>query len=550
MPGITSSSPVAEHGDLRAAAHRKLRIVHAGGERQIAVGEAAPAREQHVALAEIDAGGADMPPGHGGFGDGDVVAVDAGVFLDDDGVGAVGDHAAGEDPHRFAARRPCARTGGRPRPRRSPSAARRDRRHPPRAPHSRPSPTSPAAAASAAPRRRAPARDDTRHRARSFLQAADRRRQGSRQAHRRQASGPRADLLDLQVRSVPLPRHPSMSRGWHKGRAPARLRYWRPSRRRTGSATPARRSPLPHDHRLPRRVCANRCWRTEISRGNGRARRHRPARNARHGPDWCWKTHRAACVVPRRASSGAIPGISPVKIAFQPSRNCASVRPMPSDGRRLSKERGVVDLAGLVMLEAVVDDEARGEVGGRAAGVAGPVRHHLVEIDIEHDAAEIEQQHVGGGGRGRRIHGSRLQNWSGLGNAQGRISRPIRRLSRCASCAKAWAELSGSSRMKVSRVKPNSWAPCAVIGVAGRAGAGPAQAHAEIWRARQGQDARPKAPPRRMPRGPTGDRSAIFRSRRAPIPGERCAATARRRKPPPRRRRSRRPKAAEGAAKQ
>ena len=64
--------------------------------------EAASAREQHVALAEIDAGGADMPPGNGGFRDGDVVAVDASVFLDDDGVGAVRDHAAGEDPHRFA----------------------------------------------------------------------------------------------------------------------------------------------------------------------------------------------------------------------------------------------------------------------------------------------------------------------------------------------------------------------------------------------------------------------------------------------------------------
>ena len=78
----------AEDGDFRAAAHRKLRIVHAGGERQIAVGEAAPAREQHVALAEIDAGRADVPPRNGGFGDGDVIAVDAGVFLDDDGIGA------------------------------------------------------------------------------------------------------------------------------------------------------------------------------------------------------------------------------------------------------------------------------------------------------------------------------------------------------------------------------------------------------------------------------------------------------------------------------
>src|SRR6185369_1851783 len=92
----------AEHRDFRAAVHRKLRIVHAGGERQIAIGEAASAIEQNIALAEIDAGGPDMPPRNGGFRDGDLIAVDAGILLDDDGVGAVRDHAAGEDPHRFA----------------------------------------------------------------------------------------------------------------------------------------------------------------------------------------------------------------------------------------------------------------------------------------------------------------------------------------------------------------------------------------------------------------------------------------------------------------
>ncbi len=36
-----------------------------------------------------------------GLGDGDVVAVDCRVFLDDDGIGAVGDDAAGENPHRL-----------------------------------------------------------------------------------------------------------------------------------------------------------------------------------------------------------------------------------------------------------------------------------------------------------------------------------------------------------------------------------------------------------------------------------------------------------------
>ena len=43
-----------------------------------------------------------MPPGNGGFRDGDMIAIDSGVFLDDDGIGAIRDHAAGEDPHRFA----------------------------------------------------------------------------------------------------------------------------------------------------------------------------------------------------------------------------------------------------------------------------------------------------------------------------------------------------------------------------------------------------------------------------------------------------------------
>jgi hypothetical protein len=46
-----------------------------------------------------------------------------------------------------------------------------------------------------------------------------------------------------------------------------------------------------------------------------------------------------------------------------------------------------------------------------------PGRHHLVEADIEHDTAEVEQQGVDGGG-GRQIHGNRLQNWTGLSNGR------------------------------------------------------------------------------------------------------------------------------------
>ena len=68
----------------------------------MAVGQERAAGQQHVAFAKVDAGGADMPSGDRGFGDGDGAAIDDGIFLDDDGVGAIGDHAAGEDPDRFA----------------------------------------------------------------------------------------------------------------------------------------------------------------------------------------------------------------------------------------------------------------------------------------------------------------------------------------------------------------------------------------------------------------------------------------------------------------
>ena len=71
---------------------------------------------------------------------------------------------------------------------------------------------------------------------------------------------------------------------------------------------------------------------------------------------------------------------------------------MPSEARRLCEIGGVVDLADLMMPVSFVADKARGDVGGRAAGMAGPAGQRLAEIDIEHDAAEIEQQRVGGSG--------------------------------------------------------------------------------------------------------------------------------------------------------
>src|SRR5438034_6513568 len=46
------------------------------------------------------------------------------------------------------------------------------------------------------------------------------------------------------------------------------------------------------------------------------------------------------------------------------------------------------------------------KVCGLAAGVFGPARERLIEVDIEHDTAEIEQQRVGSAG-GQRKSGHR-----------------------------------------------------------------------------------------------------------------------------------------------
>ena len=71
------------------------------------------------------------------------------------------------------------------------------------------------------------------------------------------------------------------------------------------------------------------------------------------------------------------------------------------DAERLAqafKISGIVDLADLMMPVGFFADKSRNEFGRRAAGVTRPAGKRLAEIDIEHDAAEIEQQRVGGGG--------------------------------------------------------------------------------------------------------------------------------------------------------
>ena len=70
----------------------------------------APLAQQHVALGEVDARGADVPPRNGGFLDRDALAVRDRVLLDHDRISAIGNDAAGEDPHGLAgADRSCKR---------------------------------------------------------------------------------------------------------------------------------------------------------------------------------------------------------------------------------------------------------------------------------------------------------------------------------------------------------------------------------------------------------------------------------------------------------
>jgi hypothetical protein len=65
-----------------------------------------------------------------------------------------------------------------------------------------------------------------------------------------------------------------------------------------------------------------------------------------------------------------MPGISPAKILFHPSRNWASESSTPSDERSAAKY--VADLAGLVAMIDFVAHEARHKLRGLAAGVTGP----------------------------------------------------------------------------------------------------------------------------------------------------------------------------------
>ena len=82
------------------------------------------------------------------------------------------------------------------------------------------------------------------------------------------------------------------------------------------------------------------------------------------------------------------------------------------------EEFGVADFAPLMPLPGIIGLEPSDQLRGLAAGMSGPNGRDLAEIDIEHDAAEIEQQRVGGAGEKRGIHPPRLQNRARSGNGR------------------------------------------------------------------------------------------------------------------------------------
>ena len=157
LPGATSSSPVDEDGDARAAAHGNVPWPMAAASDSSRGPRRRPAAEQRLALAEIEAAAADVALIEAAVAHGDLVAVALGVLLDDDGVGAGRQRRAGEDAHGLARGRRCRRRDGRRRPGRSrrawPAGSRRRRR----ARHSRPWRRHRTAAASAARRAVRPA---------------------------------------------------------------------------------------------------------------------------------------------------------------------------------------------------------------------------------------------------------------------------------------------------------------------------------------------------------------------------------------------------------
>src|ERR1700730_1792287 len=76
-------------------------------------------------------------------------------------------------------------------------------------------------------------------------------------------------------------------------------------------------------------------------------------------------------------------------------------------GADAGKKLGVADLSLFVPVIQFVARKPPDEINGLAAGVTSPARKCPMQVDIQHDAAEIEQQRIGNAGReAGRGHGA------------------------------------------------------------------------------------------------------------------------------------------------
>ena len=127
--------------DARPAADREPGHVHRGGKADIPRRHQPPGRNAGFTRFEVDPGEPHVPVPDAGLEHGHPVARSLGIFLDDDGVGPVGQRSAGEDAHRLARPDPAVESAA---GLNLPDPAQNHRRcspHPRHARHSRPSPT-------------------------------------------------------------------------------------------------------------------------------------------------------------------------------------------------------------------------------------------------------------------------------------------------------------------------------------------------------------------------------------------------------------------------
>ena len=82
--------------------HRQSRVVHCGGECEVAIGETATAGQQHCASPKIEPFGAHMPARASACRDHHRIRLARGVLLDHDCVGAGWENPSGEDSDGFA----------------------------------------------------------------------------------------------------------------------------------------------------------------------------------------------------------------------------------------------------------------------------------------------------------------------------------------------------------------------------------------------------------------------------------------------------------------